>query len=771
MIRKRFFDKLVVWVAVLIFAGLDFSCMDDELGVGGEDVLENIVSLSLPIELEDAQDAADELPATRSVASNGSAFDVHLGTARQARAVNYADALKDARPAMLPTLQILQMKNGAVLSNKTYTNVALGSRVGLTLVPSDDCELVVWVKGGSGDIASTNWNTYEVANSTIKNITTATHITADGRMPYLLHLKHVKVMEKSDVTGEGIIQSVAGEDVRLRLQRLPARLNVTWNYNVAGYTLQSIHLHNFPAKFVVFPSESEETYPSLLSLFTYRIATAEELAAKHLSCWLPRNVRGTRNITLPTKRGKKIAPTGSTYLEFTAVATDVTVAKKKLIYRIYLGGNNTSDFNVRDNTNYWYHIDFNHTNGEEIIRTDDRVEYLNGRSAAEDNNNVVPTANCFMIEPGGAFCFDPYTYRQNGVDIANLVGKQITSVKLLWQIKEDGDVGEPTMGIVNSSSDHTNIVDVCRKNGSVVNISNPLTGRDQGYIYCRVADTRGGSGVIAAYNGNTLIDQWHVWVTDYHPEATGNETILDDENRRKMKYVKGDQSTLPFMDRNLGAQSGFINYPTEIVDKSKAAGFHYLYGNKKPLPSSYSYKTISGKISFNLDDGLPPENILNMYQPDGVSYYARQGVGGAGNWNSALKPLNDPCPAGWRVPSYMDFKPLFEDANPLSGVQNRQYAARGQDVNTLLNNGKGGCALRYDNDAGHFTYYRMTGYQPLNYNYFQNIDTGGNVICREKKYGFTFSTAITDSRFRMFCIGTTWGETDAHTIRCIQEKE
>lgn len=65
MIRKRFLDKLVVCMAVLIFAGLDFSCMDDKLGVGGEDVLENIVSLSLPIELEDAQDAADELPATR----------------------------------------------------------------------------------------------------------------------------------------------------------------------------------------------------------------------------------------------------------------------------------------------------------------------------------------------------------------------------------------------------------------------------------------------------------------------------------------------------------------------------------------------------------------------------------------------------------------------------------------------------------------------------------------------------------------------------------
>lgn len=770
----HFFSKLTIWVGLLLPAGFIFSCTDDELANRVQE--ENAVSLSLPIELEEPADAADareETPATRSAVDNGSAFDVHLGMAAQTRAGSYTDALKDAKPATLAALQILQIKNGGVLSDKTYANVVLGSKLDLTLAESDDCELVVWVKGASGAVAGNNWNTYEVANSTVKNITAETHITTDGKMPYLLHLKHVKVIKKpGTTTGEGIIQSPTGEDVRLRLRRLSARLNVTWNYNVSGYALQSIHLHNFPAKFVAFPSESEQTYPSLLSSFTYRIATADELAAKHLSCWLPRNVRGTRNITLPTKRGKKIAPTGSTYLEFTAMATGVTAAKKKLIYRIYLGANNTSDFNISDNTNYWYHIEFNHTNGEGIIQTDDRVEYLNGRSAAEDNNNVVPTANCFMIEPGGAFCFDPYTYRQNGVDIdGSLKGKQITSVKLLWQIKEDGDVGEPTMGIVNSSSDHTNIVDVRKKDGSVVSTSNPLTGRDQGYIYCRVADTKGGDGVIVAYNGNSVIDQWHVWVTDYHPEATGNETVLDDENRRKMKYVKGNQSTLPFMDRNLGALSGFTDYPTETIDKSKAAGFHYLYGNKKPLPSSYSYKTISGKVSFNLDDGLPPENILNMYQPDGVSYYARQGVGGAGNWNSALKPLNDPCPAGWRVPSWIDFKPLFDADNPVSGVQNRQYAARGQDVGTLLNNGKGGCSLRYDNDTGHYTYYRMTGYQPLNYNYFQNIDTGGNVICREKKYGFTFSTAITDSRFRMFTIGTTWGETDAHTIRCIQEKE
>lgn len=774
MTIMRLFGKLVLWIGVLLPIGIMLSCMDDELAVAGGGTEGETLVVSLPIELEETPDAVEpqsEATATRLAASSSSAFDVYLGTGVQTRAGTYTDALKDAKPTKLASVQVLQIKNGAVLSNKTYTNVELGRKVDLTLTEADDCELVVWVKGASGDIGN-NWNTYEVYHSTIKNITAESHISTDGKMPYLLHLKNVKVVKKeSGTAGEGIIQSPAGKDVRLRLRRLPARLNVTWNYNVTGYTLQSIHLHNFPAKFVAFPSEIEQTYPNLLSLFTYRIATAEELAAKHLACWIPRNVRGTRNIALPTKRGKNIAPTGSTYVEFTAVATDVTATKKKLIYRIYLGGNNTSDFNVRDNTNYWYHIDFKHTNGEEIIRTDDRVEYLNGRSAAEDNNNIVPTANCFMIEPGGAFAFDPYTYRQNGVDIDNLKGN-ITAVKLLWQIKEDGDVGEPTMGIANSSDDHTNIVDIRRKDGSEVNASNPLTAKDQGYIYCRVPNTRGGSGVIAAYNGNTIVAKWHVWVTNYHPDDTGNETVLNDENKRKMKYVKGAQSTLPFMDRNLGAQAGFTDYPVEVIDKSKAAGFHYVYGNKDPLPSSYSYKTISGQVNFSFEDGLPPENILNLYQPDGVSYYARPNAGGAGNWNSTLKPTNDPCPAGWRVPSWVDFKPLFDVDDPRAEPRREiKFAARGQNVETLLNNGQGGCSLRYDDDSGHYTYYRMTGYQPERASYFQNINTGGNVVCREGKNGFSFAIEITSNLWEMFCIGNTWNPVDAHTVRCIQEKE
>ena len=77
-----------------------------------------------------------------------------------------------------------------------------------------------------------------------------------------------------------------------------------------------------------------------------------------------------------------------------------------------------------------------------------------------------------MIAPGGAFCFDPFSFQRAGSPVTNdkLVewcsSSGIKSVKLLWQTKENGDVGDPVMGIANGSNDHTNIVDIKRTDGS-----------------------------------------------------------------------------------------------------------------------------------------------------------------------------------------------------------------------------------------------------------------------------------------------------------------
>ena len=429
----------------ILASSVFLSCKDDlTIAIQPVPGSDDEVLVELPIELEDSEDgyalSADNTP-TRAT-DNGSAMDVQLIPAAETRTGGINDPLMTAKTSTLGRIQVLQkMKNGSITSN-VYTDIAPGKRATLKLnvTGTDECELIIFARGANtSDLATTNWTTFEVPQSVISGIATADQIS---NMPYLLHLKHVRVIKRdADASGTGTIQSTTGADVRLRLRRLAARLNVTWDYNVTGYELQQVSLQNYPTDYIVYPSETETTYPSVLAQFSTYIATDADFANKRISSWMPRNIRGTVNIMQPTHRGRKIAPVGSAFLRF--VAVNKNDPRKKLTYRVYLGANATSDFNVHDNTNYTYHIAFkNHT--EDIIQTDDRVEYQNGIPASENNNSFVSTANCFMVEPGGSFCFDPFTYEVDGATKTNDVlkgwcdntAKGISYVKLIWQTKE-----------------------------------------------------------------------------------------------------------------------------------------------------------------------------------------------------------------------------------------------------------------------------------------------------------------------------------------------
>ena len=117
-----------------------------------------------------------------------------------------------------------------------------------------------------------------------------------------------------------------------------------------------------------------------------------------------------------------------------------------------------TDFNLYGNTNYSYTISFKH---QGLPVDDRRVTIIDPILASQSNSNLVPTANCFMIAPGGAFCFDPFKYQINGNDnnvnttLKGWAGDEggIASVKVIWQTKENGDLGDPVLGIVNSNDE------------------------------------------------------------------------------------------------------------------------------------------------------------------------------------------------------------------------------------------------------------------------------------------------------------------------------
>ena len=81
-----------------------------------------------------------------------------------------------------------------------------------------------------------------------------------------------------------------------------------------------------------------------------------------------------------------------------------------------------------------------------------------------------------------------------------------------------------------------------------------------------------------------------MWVTDYSPSATTDATILLPDNQRILKLQNGATSYKPIMDRCLGAYDGYVSVPSDILDMSRANGFHYQRHVKTLSPEAIRRK-------------------------------------------------------------------------------------------------------------------------------------------------------------------------------------
>ena len=735
-----------------------------------------------------ADDSKNEESQWLAVETRAAAFDVKRLRKPVTRGV-------PAVPDKLYNLEILQYnRNGNYKAGNSYGTVELGTHLDVTLNVMNDCQLLVMARGNGGAVGSlVNKNldgtegvkSVEVSSEVINKIDPST-ANAINAMPYVLHLEHVNVVTGTD--GKAAIQSPEGSyDTRLLLKRLAARLTVNWNYKVSGYKLKQLLIQSVPLNYsVVDGMESDGTYPLLVSQFTtLEVPVTDANAAQgSCSCWMPANVRGERAAAnSELLRIKANAPTGSSFLNFVAV-NDADV-KKKLDYRVYIGSGPSTDFNIYKNKEYSYAVDFSHTG---IPTTDKRVTYIDPIPASENNDNLVATANCFMVSPGGSFCFDPFAFQQGKSVITNAVLKGwctagsvgIRSVRLLWQTKENGDLGDAVMGIANSDNDHTNIVDIKARDGSP--LTGPATDLGQCLIYCRVAaNTSGGSGVIAAYDGangtGNILWSWHVWVTDYQPDASGTETVLTPENKRKFKL--GTSNTV-MMDRNLGAYEGAVSIPGTTLERSRTSGFHYQKGRKDPFPSSYTTeKNMPEVYTFALSATSPPKHIMNRYEANGIraivprsissgattlqnayqhpvsiSGYTSYSPDENGQWCSeysnvkwdATKTVHDPCPAGWRIPTEDDLGVL---------------ASKNTTISSSTAKSNGGMLLKYD-DTENRTYLRFTGYPPL---ITQLNHVGSEGYINAVGHKCVFRVSARESQISIAKLQ----DYDAHTTRCVQE--
>jgi hypothetical protein len=182
--------------------------------------------------------------------------------------------------------------------------------------------------------------------------------------------------------------------------------------------------------------------------------------------------------------------------------------------------------------------------------------------------------------------------------------------------------------------------------------------------------------------GTTIVWSWHIWVTDYNPDAiaslnsaTSGVYIYNNLNYSGQvhRYVNGasintgitNQWTTILaekfiMDRNLGSRNPTVQIPASATNTGPGV-LYFQFGRKDPFPGSYSSITAPTSTTIPKVTGPKPTS----YSIINPNYY----ITGNYNWVSDdtnpdyvwldkntnittnnRKSIFDPCPYGWRIP-------------------------------------------------------------------------------------------------------------------------
>lgn len=279
------------------------------------------------------------------------------------------------------------------------------------------------------------------------------------------------------------------------------------------------------------------------------------------------NRRGTKTISAQKDKTTANAPAHATYVEINGTIGAVTAK-----WTVYLGENNTSDFNIKRNGNYTYNITLN-----DVAATDTRV--VVDFTGTEDLSSA-GTANCYLAKKVNTWYKFKTTVRGNGAATAALISPTGSA------LAANATISPASAELVWETNGHGQIIQ-----GVILK---------DGYVYFKTGPVAEGNAVVAVKDrsGNVLWS-WHIWKTHFSLAEIPMQTYKT--NPRIMNpslYYNGLVSrNLIMMDRNVGAEAEILyNSDTE----EKVLGLFYQFGRKDPFPSG---KNKRGEISIYDKDG------------------------------------------------------------------------------------------------------------------------------------------------------------------------
>jgi hypothetical protein len=305
-----------------------------------------------------------------------------------------------------------------------------------------------------------------------------------------------------------------------------------------------------------------------------------------VTCYMYGNPQGTVTHTDQIYKTQS-APSNASYVLVTATQSNVTAT-----YKIYLGSDNISDYNVYRNYSYTYNITLT-----SLYTADTRVTI--GSSATTQTSS-----NCYIVNPGG-----------------NSIGILVSRANADGTTRLSSTTAGWTCGLL--WTDNSNGLS---SSGAVASIVADAT---SGRIIVTSGSAKGNAVVYVKDSSGNIAWSWHIWVTDipsYSTISTG--------------YA--------FMDRNLGATTTTANLSTTL-------GLLYQTGRKDPFPGSASASSdvtptiYGGAVAY----GSNPTSDDLDYSIKNPNYFITSSAYFS-SWitSNSGKNIYDPCPNGWRVATY-----------------------------------------------------------------------------------------------------------------------
>lgn len=483
----------------------------------------------------------------------------------------------------------------------------------------------------------------------------------------------------------------------LTLYRNVAKLTLTINNSAdSGITIKTAQVKSVPTKIDYFyqlianqkPGSLAAPYPNPNTFrnFDYEVDqfNVAEGSTHTLTYYLPCHVMGTSTSSSETTKGN-YAPDYATFVELYAEKKDGSMFAR---YRFYLGKNMTKDYNILPNYHYDLPLTFN---GLGNPQNDARVEFM-------DAVRTEPEANSYILNP-------------LPTDLQTLYNIPVFNrINTFWQKeKEAGNIPNAT-GYTIADEDqwvaeiiwqtsNQQLIQFFNTDGSMTNNNGKTPPEYKGQQALRIKPCKGARGnvVIGVYRKDNTNNQalstreyswsWHLWVTDYNPNACLNQNW---DNRYKYVLPEGgevhhfvgtawDANDAKYhnkwmMDRNLGALSSYDDSDSYYLS---SFGMYYSFGKKDPITHFpiYAYDSETGSFKttkFKAETQkkqieyyvMHPLSVCPTSSPSYLLENKHQNLWDDPEWSKELqggttkKSFFDPCPPGWKLPERDVFKSL-----------------------------------------------------------------------------------------------------------------